>query len=371
MLLLLVVVRPVVAPPSNFEECNVPKAVKYSASWFASSSLIRGLSHEFLSEKRLLRSGTMMEGASFILFERSTAYKSLDFFDFYVEHLSWYERLLAKPAKETGLGAFARESFRRRVGQQSFTASRRSRGKMVVAVMPFYAAGSGQGPSSVDMRLGYLNATIASIRSSLTDHIAVGVENRRDLDTVRKFDLFDTFYFPSLKSPDKLGVASLIAIHRALTNTTLSSGERRGEWRDVDYVYYTESDQILRMRGDDKRTLLLDQIVDRLGAERAVLVPRRAVPVPLLTDFETSRERDALFEHEDLKPFRTLSKKQHNHEGNSCTCFFERPVCSRMDLRPIDSRSDILVGSSPAGLGILPAEGNFRKLLFQKCRLEC
>ena len=37
----------------------------------------------------------MMEGASFLLLDHAkTTYKTLDLLDFYVEHLSWYERRL-------------------------------------------------------------------------------------------------------------------------------------------------------------------------------------------------------------------------------------------------------------------------------------
>lgn len=276
---------------------GVIKQVKYSAAWLASRKLLESFSASFLNEERLKRRGTMMEGASFLVFHgaQSQVFKSLDLLDFYVEHLSWYERLLARAAKEVGEGRervqrFARWVYRSRIKQETAKLTQlggASRKRRVVAVMPFYAASSGQGPSAIEMRASYLNATLASIRSSLTERIVVAVENAADLDTARAHGpLFDEFYLPGLISPDKLGVAALIATHRALIRLPLNQSffdkghwTHDGRWADVDYVFYTESDQIVR---------IVDQaaLLDLADATGGVVVPRRVVPIPTSTDFD-------------------------------------------------------------------------------------
>lgn len=281
----------------------VIKQVKYSAAWLASRKLLESFSASFLTEERLQRRGTMMEGASFLVFggaqaQGSHVFKSSDLLDFYVEHLSWYERLLARAAKEIGEGRervqrFARWVYRSRIKEETAKLTQLSgahRNRRVVAVMPFYAASGGQGPSATEMRASYLNATLASIRSSLTERIVVAVENLADLNTAREHGpLFDEFYLPGLVSPDKLGVAALIATHRALMRLPLNHSffgkghwTHDNRWADVDYVFYTESDQIVRIA--DQPALL--EFADATGG---VVVPRRVVPIPISADFDRAR----------------------------------------------------------------------------------
>ena len=76
---------------------GVIKQIKYSAAWFVNAEMLRKWPASGLDEERLENPGTMMEGASFLLFEgpgRRMVYKSADLLRFYVEHLSWYERRL-------------------------------------------------------------------------------------------------------------------------------------------------------------------------------------------------------------------------------------------------------------------------------------
>jgi hypothetical protein len=54
----------------------------------------------------------------------------------------------------------------------------------VVAVMPFYGQGQGQGPSDVGLRGIYLNATLDSVRAALTRTVVVAVHNERDAEFV-------------------------------------------------------------------------------------------------------------------------------------------------------------------------------------------
>ena len=93
-LLALVLCASIHARPWQLAHCRGPKQAKYSAAWLASSDLLRALPESYLNTSRLFKRGTMMEAASFLLLEKTTTYKTRDFLDFYVEHLSWYERRL-------------------------------------------------------------------------------------------------------------------------------------------------------------------------------------------------------------------------------------------------------------------------------------
>lgn len=342
------------------------KQVKYSAAWLASRALLASWSAEFLHEERLRRPGTMMEGASFIVFEGpgTKVYKSVDLLDYYVEHLSWYERLLAGAAKDVGatrhhVQRVARASFRRGLAEETKRVSsggrQRPAAARVAAVMPFYAAGAGQGPSAVEMRAGYLNATLTSIRLSLTDRVVVAVENAQDRETARQFGpFFDELYLPGLVSPNKLGVAALIATHRLLAGLpwnasslapTASPGNP-SKWTDVDYVYYTESDQILRLRNPAELLALVDR-------SRGVIVPRRVVPVPLPEDFgpaaaEDDPARNALLETDELRNNMALGVAEVS--SACCSCCFpgtEATACRQVDLRV--SRRDASFATPPPG----------------------
>ena len=127
-----------------------------------------------------------MEAASFLLLEKTATYKTRDFLDFYVEHLSWYERRLIVATnplvdREKVLGD-ARRALATKLKAMSFR--QKQRPLDAVAVMPFYGQGQGQGPSDVGLRGIYLNATLDSVRAALTRTVVVAVHNERDVEFV-------------------------------------------------------------------------------------------------------------------------------------------------------------------------------------------
>ena len=187
------------ALPAGLAACRGPKQAKYSAAWLASRAFLAGLDEGYLNTTRLSKPGTMMEGASFLVLERpggARTVKTLDLLDLYVEHLSWYERRLLVAGQE-----LAKRHGSKEAGQRPVAYGRRVMGDHVrrfaahfqrgparaasaktVAVMPFFAAGQGQGPSSRGLRSAYLNATLRSVRATLTDHVVVAVTNAADLE---------------------------------------------------------------------------------------------------------------------------------------------------------------------------------------------
>ena len=340
----------------DFVECRSSKQEKYSAAWLVSSALLRALPESYLGLERLEKPGTMMEGASFLVFEGNTVFKSVDLLDFYVEHLSWYERRLRKVAPTEVVAEVLKSKTQRK--------RHLLRKNNILAVMPFYAAGAGQGPSSVSLRLPYLKATLASV-SFFAEKRVVAVQNDRDYKALESMGLWDVLLLP-VANPNKLGVATLIALHRLLRNGLTFGSSRRSyaDYQDIDYVYYTESDQILRMRS--LRHLL--KIVDA-NPKRNVLVPRRVLPLPVSRDFDPSHTR--LQASEELR----TNSKSDTHDGfhRSQRCCFSGDLadaCKQVDLidrSTFAERNHSLLRPSPEGFALLPAEGNFLKMLFRPC----
>ena len=89
LLLGLLLCASIHARPWQLAHCRGPKQAKYSAAWLAASELLRALPESYLNTSRLFKRGTMMEAASFLLLEKTATFKTRDFLDFYVEHLSW------------------------------------------------------------------------------------------------------------------------------------------------------------------------------------------------------------------------------------------------------------------------------------------
>lgn len=367
---------------ANWVECGATmKQWKYSAAWLASASLIRSWPNAYLSEDRLVKPGTMMEGASFIVFgaPHARVVKSIDMLDMYVEHLSWYERRLAKAAKERHTQRYARKRYGEAVRAVRFQGMTRSR---IVAVMPYYAAGGGQGPSSVEMRASYLNATVASLRAALTDRIVVAVQNRKDLESLPRVG---HLYLPGFR-PEKLGVAALIALHRKLKGQRVSSDwlaksdlgyvGSDDDWSDVDYVYYTESDQILRLKS---LTDVLSVVDDGY-----VVVPRRAVPLPTSADFALRKDessddraaREALVTSDEFNMNGELASTRMMN-ASCCSCCFAGDVenaCRQVDLQDratLAGAGHRLLRRDDHGFAVLPGEGNFIKMAFRPCALDC
>mmetsp|Transcript_32799 Transcript_32799/g.104592 ORF Transcript_32799/g.104592 Transcript_32799/m.104592 type:complete len:247 (+) Transcript_32799:649-1389(+) len=231
--------------------------------------------------------------------------------------------------------------------------------------MPFYAASRGQGPSSTSLRLPYLHATLGACFSS---RVAVAVQNQRDYDVVEGLGVFWDVIFAPVANPNKLGVAALISVHRLLSKNSsdfFRSGHER-DWSDVRYVYYTESDQIARYRSVEALLAVVDA-----DPARNVVVPRRAVPLPVSSEFPSSEKlRGELRLNADLGERPLLS-------GRQACCFLGDPAaaCKQIDLIQRDEfkrrNLTLLRRRRPKNsFAILPGEGNFLKMAFRPCVLR-
>lgn len=110
-----------------------------------------------------------MEGASHIQMKGRSLFKSVDMFDFFIQHLSWYERRLdSDPAIKGTVTARLKHQTRTLTGvdntglggpfeKNSYHNPLRQKNGQVLVVMPFYGAGKGSGNSDFSARATYLN----------------------------------------------------------------------------------------------------------------------------------------------------------------------------------------------------------------------
>mmetsp|Transcript_19709 Transcript_19709/g.29940 ORF Transcript_19709/g.29940 Transcript_19709/m.29940 type:complete len:421 (+) Transcript_19709:182-1444(+) len=363
---------------------------KYAAAWFVSRKYIEAIPE--IEGVRLRKLGTMMEAASFVMLEgrgehRPVSYKSLDLLDFFVVHLSWYERRLVVATKRNKeLGIVARSGLAARVLNAAKSVKKRPNfiRRKIVAVMPYYARGRGQGPSSLPMRTVYLNATLTTVRQFARP--VVCVENEFDFSAVSSFQLFDLLYLPS-PSPDKLGLASLLAIHRLINGlpfsrheswwrneSALPIGSSKGafRWHSVDYIFYTEADQLPTLRALAPILRLIDS-----DPQHAIILPRRALPLPVSNDYQNE---PFLTETEELQTNTKLdeiliSDLIHNNatKKKKVACCFsgnKADACKQVgliDRHEFASRGLRLFRQSPDAFALLPGEGNFLKMIFRPC----
>jgi hypothetical protein len=200
--------------------------------------------------------------------------------------------------------------------------------------------------------------------------------------------LADVLYLPNIR-PEKLGAAALIAVHRLVAGLPLHDallysrdetrsrrwdhkapfvgsrrrhqhGEEPAFWRASKYVYYTESDQILRIRSSKALAAMA------LGADSAtsLLVPHRGVPLPTPEDFNGG----AILATEELRFNGGWSSTPLDAARDAC-CF---PSDSHACLHThVQSREDLRASTkllrAAGALSLIPGEGNFLRMEYRAC----
>jgi hypothetical protein len=208
--------------------------------------------------------------------------QSLDVLDFSVLHLSAYERLQRRWSKSIGADnmktgnidpihtAVARlkelalaEAARRKQPGYQYEHPGLNR---TVVIMPFLGSDMGAGHSKLGNRFVYLQACFWSNYLKFP-HVTVAVKGRKDYDWAREssgLPFWDVMLIEGLPKSASLPVATVQQTKARIHD---------GRW-DFDYIYFTESDQILMMRP-------LDEIYRHLEMyKRRLLVPHRLMPYP-------------------------------------------------------------------------------------------
>lgn len=306
-------VGPLDYPPAAFQglfRCDVGTGCPtYSAAFLATRAQLVGRA---VGPAQLNNKLTNMESASYHLFGgkgESAVWTSVDAFDFSVEHVSMYERVLQStslppsPLRSALLAAYGQRlslmerDHRAKCSEgphaERWHAARKGSaaqelGSRTVAVMPFYAVGAGSGHSIRDTKLKYLNITVHSILCHF-DAVVVAVSHPLDQAYVLEqsgLPIYDVIVHSDLPRPSSTGMFTLQRVQDKLLHDP--------KWQQFDFVFYTEADQILHLRTAQVfAPLLATNAKDRAqhrGPTKAqplpaILVPHRFHSVPSVRDF--------------------------------------------------------------------------------------
>ena len=200
--------------------------------------------------------------------------------------------------------------------------------------------------------------------------------------------LADVLYLPNIR-PEKLGAASLIAVHRLVAGLPLhdarlysrdetrsrrwdhkapfvgsrrrhQNGEEPAFWRASKYVYYTESDQILRIRSSKALAAMA------LGADpaAALLVPHRGVPLPTPEDFAGG----AILATEELRFNGAWSSTPLDAARDACCFPSDSHACLHTHAQSREAlRASTKLLRAVDSLSLVPGEGNFLRMEYRAC----
>ena len=315
-----------------------------------------------------------MEGASHIVLKATKgALKTVDAFDFLVEHLSIYERrlgLLHLPAnrKKTTQARVInvmqkREAALKHGWALGIDGGGAHLGDRVLVTMPFYGAAVGTGHSVAQTRFFYLNSTFWSV-SRLFKHVVVFVTARSDLLWLRtqsNLPFYDVILIGNLANPKFLGVASVLEMQRRF---------QTGEWSSkFDYIYYTESDQVLHLRPSS-----LPALLKKVDNPRDLLTPHRFLPFPHPDDFAQDF-------FESMKGFSAGLKRELTHIETKNVVEVEDEATTRccFDLGDCRKRTQWLSWKGTPRVhflrlqgsnALLNGEGNLFKMQFRVCKIQ-
>lgn len=273
-------------PPQNGLEYTRLHKCKNGGEAYSASYLItkEHLSYQFTDYNL---SWVNCEMGSFIMFGRNpnplknvngTLVQSLDVLDFSVVHLSTYERLQKRwgqsiRSDEVRLGKIdpiintAKILKQRALRLQKLTMPKKSLHlNRTVVIMPFLGGDMGAGHSKLSNRFQYLSACFWSFYADYP-YIVAGVKTQGDYDFARSasgLPFFDVLLINNLPKSASLPVATVQQTKARILD---------GRW-DFDYIFFTESDQLLMMKIPDDVYTYLNQY------PRHLLIPHRLMAYP-------------------------------------------------------------------------------------------
>jgi len=279
---------------------------------------------------------SMEIGSELVLKRFGGALRTMDVLEFAVEHLSGYSKFLRHDQKADGTDWKTKEIIRivqERIHklQTSQIATKRNQlpihirqlADRVLVIIPFHAASGSPifggintkfrgktGLSYTETRNWFFQATLTSLSSSLLTKIAVFVDNVQDYQFCQSLK---TMGYPLIE----INLLSNIPDNRFLPEATVYEVERRmvqpgfTMYDEFDYIYFTEADQILRLRPYQIPDLLLSSASSRDDSTtllslslQAVITPHRLASIPHPQDFHSDNIR-----HQVLDSIGTSKKK--------------------------------------------------------------
>jgi len=315
-----------------------------------------------------------METGGTVFRRQLVAYKTVDMFDFGVEHLSWLERrlsmqTLSKSAKNVAMAelvAVLKEREARLRASPSRHDPRVSNDVMVI--MPFFSGGSGDAGHSVpELRQLYLNVTFWSFHRHIKD-ISVCVCTENDAEWLRGNGLpwveiilenchinvtdKDTGKIYDKFKPSLLGVLTSRAAQRRMST---------GKWKHP-YLFYTESDQVLFLRS-------LAGLLSLASSNRYV-APHRMLPMPTMQTFQLLPRAFGLVDrHATLELKRNERNVISAADEYQLSCCFDRGECrTRSHWKPwLKQTNEFNLVKVEDSFPMVSGEGNFLRMEFRTC----
>lgn len=271
---------------------------------------------------------SMEVGSELVLKGGRGALRTVDALEFSVEHLSGYSKFLRHDQKKDGTDWTTQEMIRilkERINEMQTTRTTielssldqlRRLADRVLVVLPFHAATGAAifggvntqfrgktGDSYTATRRYFLQATLMSL-SPLFNKIAVFVENQQDYDYCRSlqgqgFNLMEINLLDDIPDNRFLPEATVYEVERRMVQ--LGGTSHSIPYGDFEYVYFSEADQILRLRPHQLGALLAAAANSTINA---VVTPHRLAPIPHPQDFEEEDVR-----HHVLDAIGTSRKK--------------------------------------------------------------
>ncbi|KAH8068251.1 hypothetical protein JL721_6825 [Aureococcus anophagefferens] len=307
-----------------------------------------------VAEKRLFEGAANMEGASNAMFRKNRLLKTVDMFDFFIEHLSC----------------------------AAVNPSGRARDDVVV-IMPYYAtAGGDSGHSALESRRAYLKLTLESLKPTFPKYtVCVATEPDHAYVTDAANGL--GFYDQALQHDPR--------------------------WAGFKFVFYTESDQILHVRDVNQLLHIAGNgaVPNHVLPHRVMPAPRRRDMGPEPLDWTGHPGADSLnAESGDApkKPGKAKARRGFRHapgamalaefalndakalhrvvDVTKASCCFDRAACAQH--RPLEERPrprrralpDRRPGVEPERRGagrpfaLIAGEGNFLRQHFRVCAVN-
>jgi len=215
---------------------------QYAAAWLSSIETFRS-NPNYVARK----GGANLEYGTFSTIEWRAArvFRSLDYFDFYVQHLSnWPKRFDHTLRRSGGFNHLYRRRLRDmestyvELGYNNPSGHRNGR---VLVIMPFHSPGDGH--SKKDDKYSFLNLTVKTV-SNIFPNIVVSVCNRHDYDYVTTHSGLNQFLYDvmmvDLEESTHLPYFSSVDVRHRIEQGQYDVG--------FEFIYFTEADQPPHLR---------------------------------------------------------------------------------------------------------------------------
>eukprot|EP00525_Craspedostauros_australis_P013843 CAMPEP_0198110212 /NCGR_PEP_ID=MMETSP1442-20131203/2230_1 /TAXON_ID= /ORGANISM="Craspedostauros australis, Strain CCMP3328" /LENGTH=513 /DNA_ID=CAMNT_0043766169 /DNA_START=81 /DNA_END=1622 /DNA_ORIENTATION=+ len=250
--------------------------------------------------------------------------QAVDMFDFFVHHLSYYERVTGKGEELRNDTIKLLEVMQDDYEQNQFynNPSKQRNGHTLAIVA--YFAGDSKGPSQRRSQL-FLNMTIKTV-ASIFPNVAVFVGHPLDYEYVTQHSglnqyLYDVQLMKDLRSFDHITYGTSVTAKTLFQKGVYSQD-------DFDFVYYTESDELPHMRNVHYLLRHTLQEPDPRHAKKnaaPVIIPHRGQPFSIPPDVsaDTVQRWKKNYDKAYLNGERTIHDVP---DLMTSSCCFERPA---------------------------------------------